>query len=138
MKIHHIGIGVKNLDASVRFYQDALGLEEVDYIDWPELGLRAAVIPIGDTVLELIEPVSPEGAVAKDLAEGVSERGNGVHHLAFEVDDIEAAVRKLRAGKFEMMSEAPQSTKGGRLAWLRRCEAPGAMIELVEAGYRIV
>ncbi len=136
-KVHHIGIGVPDLAASIAFYTFALGLDSVERIDWPELGLRAAAIPFGETILELIEPVAPQGVIAEDLGRLVRERGGGVHHLAIEVEDIDAAVARLKVQGVRMLDEVPHSVAGGRIAWLRSNTAAGALIELVETGYQI-
>jgi methylmalonyl-CoA/ethylmalonyl-CoA epimerase len=137
MGIHHIGIGVPDLAKSMEFYCAVLGVESVELVEWPELGLRAAVIRVGKAVIELIEPVSPRGAIAEDLASQVSKRGSNVHHLAVEVDDLDEALSRLTAAGIELVDEAPRSVAGGRIAWLRSNPAPGALIELVESGYRI-
>lgn len=136
-KIHHIGIGVPDLAASIDFYTAALGLGPADRVDWAELGLRAATLPVGEMILELIEPVAPQGAIAEDLGRLVNEQGGGVHHLALEVEDLDKAVTRLKAQGIQMLDEVPRSVAGGRIAWLRSNTAAGALIELVETGYRI-
>ncbi len=137
LKVHHIGIGVANLAASVDFYKAILDENAVEYIEWATLGLRAATIVAGNTILEVIEPVEPKGVIAHDLGRLVAEQGTGVHHLAFEVEDIDAAVERLKAHGFQLIDDAPRRVDGGRIAWMGSHPAAGVMIELVEAGYRI-
>lgn len=135
-KIHHIGIAVKNLDDMVRFYQDELGLKVSSTASWP--GLKAAIIPLGDVLIELIEPVDkPQLRVAESLCKLVEERGNGVHHLAFEVDDINMELEGLKAKGVKLIDEVPQEIDGGRIAWLHEDAVDGVMIELCEEGYQI-
>ena len=137
MKIQHIGIGVRDLDATVRFYEKILGIPVEDKLEWSELGLRAAVIPVAETRLEFIEPTDPRGDVAQSLARLVAERDGAVHHLAFEVDDLDQTIQQLTQQGIKLMTDAPVESTGGRLLWLGDEEAGGTMIELVEQGYRI-
>ena len=136
-KIQHIGIGVRDLDATVRFYEQILGIPVEDKLEWDELGLRAAVIPVAETRLEFIEPTDPQGDVAQSVAQLVAERDGAVHHLAFEVDDLDQAIERLTQQGIKLMTDAPVETAGGRLVWLNDDATNGTMIELVEPGYRI-
>ena len=133
-RVHHIGIGVRDVDKMTHVYR-SLGLEPTGTVQWP--GLRAALFPAGDIILELIEPLAPETRVGKSLSRLVDERDGSVHHLCFEVDDIEAAVRLLRIGGVKMTDEVPQETDGGLVAWLAEDAVDGVMIELCEEGYEI-
>ena len=137
IKIQHVGIGVRDLDAMIHFYKDILGLPLEETLDWAALGLRAAVLPIGEVKLELIEAISPQGEIAQDLARLVEERGGGLHHLAFEVDDLDQTLRDLKQQGVKLINETPLEAAGGRLAWVSGDATPGCMIELVEKGYRI-
>lgn len=137
LSVQHIGIGVRDLDAMVHFYGDILGLPVEDRPDWAALGLRAAVLPVGNTKLELIEPTQPQGEIAETLARLVEERGGGIHHLAFEVDDLEETLAALKAAGVALINETPVESASGRLAWLKETDTPGTMIELVEKGYHI-
>jgi methylmalonyl-CoA epimerase len=132
--VHHIGIGVRDLGEMTRLYQ-RLGLELTGTVAWP--GLKAALLPAGDVLLELIEPTAPETAVGESLARLVDERAGGVHHICFEVDDIEAAVDVLRSDGVEMIEPAPQETAGGLVAWLAEGAVEGVMIELCQEGYEV-
>lgn len=134
-RIHHIGIGVKDLEGVLRYYLDTLGLKVLDHVEWP--GLKAALVPIGDVILELIEPIEPQTQVAESLYNLVQEQGGGVHHYCFEVDDIKAEVNRLRSKGVKMIGEAPQQSAGGIIAWLSESTPDGIMIELCQEGYEI-
>lgn len=134
-RIHHIGIGVRDLSEAIRFYTDTFGVELVDQVCWP--GLKAALFSAGEVILELIEPIEPQSEVAESLERLVNERGGGVHHLCFEVDDIEADVERLREKGVQMIGEAPQQAAGGTIAWLAEKTLDGMMIELCQQGYEV-
>jgi methylmalonyl-CoA/ethylmalonyl-CoA epimerase len=136
-KVHHIGIAVKDLDSAIRFYRDVLGLKPGKMLDWKVEGLKAALFPMGDTILELIQPVKPKGQIAHTIAEGAQAKDGIVHHLCYTVDDIEATMADLRAKGVKLVSETPEQTTGGKAAWLDRRTIDGCMIELVEEGYEI-
>jgi len=135
-RLHHIGIGVKDLESTVHFYKDILGLEPLGTVEWP--GLKAVLFPFGNVILELIQPVGePQLRVGESLYRLVKERGNGVHHFAFEVDDIDADVASLQLKGVRLIDEVPQQTAGGRIAWLHEEALDGVMIELCQEGYQI-
>ena len=134
-RIHHIGIGVKDLEQIKQFFEYKLGLELIAEVSWP--GLKAALFPVGAVTLELIEPLKPETKVAESLHRLVQKRDVGVHHLCLEVDNIEALVEALRAKDVRMIGEAPQEAAGGKIAWLDENTLDGVMIELCQEGYEI-
>src|SRR3954453_21087184 len=99
--LDHIGIAVKSIDAA-RVYE-ALGLT-VDHVEVVETqGVRTAFLSVGDSNLELLEPTGPDSAVAKFI----EKRGEGIHHLCFRVDDIEAHLARLEEQGFRLINEAP-------------------------------
>lgn len=132
-RLHHIGVGVKDLRATRLVCQDVLGLQYLDQASWP--GLEAALFKIGDVILELIEPSDAELPVGKSLLKLVRERGGGVHHLCLEVSDIAQTVRALKARGVQTMTEAPQLTAGGQVIWLAEGFLEGLMIEICEEGF---
>ncbi|MGH9458073.1 MAG: methylmalonyl-CoA epimerase [Thermoanaerobaculia bacterium] len=127
MKLDHIGIAVKSLDAA-RIYED-LGLS-VSHVETVETqGVKTAFLPVGDTRLELLEPTGPDSPVAKFIG----KRGEGVHHLCFEVSDIEMELEKLQAKGYRLVNEAPvPGAKGRRVAFLHPSAGNGVLIELTE------
>ena len=90
-RIDHIGIAVNDLDQAVAFYRETYGLTVWERIDLPERHMAVAVCRIGDSMIELITPTSHEAAFARYL----EEHGEGIHHIAFQVDDVEAALRTI-------------------------------------------
>ena len=130
-RIDHIGIAVKNIDEAAKIYTDALGLKVQDIELMESVGVKIAMIPVGDSKIELVEPTNPEGGVARFI----EKRGEGLHHLAFEVSDIEAALDLLKAKGMPLVDEKPRSGAGeSRIAFLNPKGANGVSIELVEPG----
>jgi len=130
-RIDHIGIAVKNIDDAAKLYTDALGLKVQDIELMESVGVKIAMIPVGDSKIELIEPTNPEGGIARFI----EKRGEGLHHLAFEVSDIEAALDLLKAKGIPLVDEKPRSGAGeSRIAFLNPRGANGVSIELVEPG----
>lgn len=130
-RIDHIGIAVKNIDDAAKLYTDALGLKVQDIELMESVGVKIAMIPVGESKIELIEPTNPEGGIARFI----EKRGEGLHHLAFEVSDIEAALDLLKAKGIPLVDEKPRSGAGeSRIAFLNPKGANGVSIELVEPG----
>jgi methylmalonyl-CoA/ethylmalonyl-CoA epimerase len=129
--LDHIGIAVANLDEALSFYRDALGLE----IEAPELvasqNVRAHFIPAGQSALELLEPTADDSPIAKYL----SKRGPGLHHITLRVDDIRAALARLKERGVRLIDEAPRAGAHGSLvAFIHPSSAHGVLVELKQAG----
>ena len=127
-KINHIGIAVNNIEDAVKLYTDALGLK-VKGIEIVEAQkVRTAVIPVGESKIELIESTDPEGVIAKYI----EKRGEGLHHLALEVSDIQEALDTLREKGVRLIDEKPRiGVEDTRIAFLHPKETK-VLIELVE------
>jgi methylmalonyl-CoA epimerase len=127
-KIHHIGIAVRNIAEAARLYE-ALGLA-VQHVETVESqGAKVAFLPIGDTEIELLEPLAPETTVGQCI----EKRGEGVHHIAIEVADIRAAMAKLREQGARLLSEQPQPGAGGTLvAFVHPRSTCGVLLELCQ------
>ena len=125
-KINHIGIAVKDLEASKRFYEESLGLA-VDHEE--TLGeMKIAFIPIGEVNVELIQSTTEEGVIAKFIA----KRGEGIHHIAYEVDDIDGALERLKDQGIKLVDEKPRpGAHGTRVAFLHPKSTNGVLSELV-------
>src|SRR5687768_5365079 len=93
MKVNHLGIATKGIDEALKFWQDALGLENVHTEIVEDQKVRVAMLPIGATRIELLEPTSEDSPISKFL----EKRGGGIHHIAVEVEDIEASLNRLKA-----------------------------------------
>ncbi|HEY1013404.1 MAG TPA: methylmalonyl-CoA epimerase [Herpetosiphonaceae bacterium] len=128
-RIDHLGLAVRDLDAAVALYGALFGMAEWERIELPERHMAVAVARVGGALLELITPTSDEAAFAKFLA----ERGEGVHHVAYEVDDIEAALAALEQAGARLIDRVPRpGIHGTRIAFLHPKAAAGVLIELVE------
>ena len=127
--IDHTGIAVADLDDSLPFYQEVLGLPLVHRETVADQGVEAALLDIGDGHIELISPLGPETGVAKFLA----ERGPGLHHLAYRVADIDAALASLSAAGVRLIDQQPRiGIRGSRVAFLHPSAANGVLTEIVE------
>ncbi len=129
MKIDHLGIATRGLDEAIAFWRDALGLEVVATEEVAEQGVRVAMLPIGETRVELLEPTSESSPVAKFL----EKRGAGVHHIAVRVEDIRATLARLKEQGLRLIDEVPRTGAGGCLvAFVHPSSAQGVLLELVE------
>ena len=127
-KIDHIGIAVRNLEEAVKLYADSLGLKVKTIEIVERQKVKTAIIPVGESKIELIESTDPDGVIAKHI----EKRGEGLHHLALEVSDIEAALALLKSKGTPLVDEAPRTgVEGTRIAFLHP-KATKALIELVE------
>jgi methylmalonyl-CoA/ethylmalonyl-CoA epimerase len=127
--LDHTGIAVADLDQSIPFYRDVLGMPLVHRETIPEQGVEAALLDIGDSHVELIAPLAPDTGVARFL----EQRGPGLHHVAYRVDDIEAALASLSAAGVRLIDERPRlGIRGSRVAFLHPSAAGGVLTEIVE------
>ena len=127
-KIDHIAIVVYNIEEALQFYEGALGLELTEVKEAPEQAVRIAFLPVGESQIELVEPLSTDSGVARYL----EKRGEGLHHICLEVDDIEAALQDLAAQGIRLIDEQPRRGAHGRVAFLHPKSAHGVLIELIE------
>lgn len=128
-RIDHIGIAVQNINDALKFFEDALGMK-LDHIASEEGGrTQVAFMPVGASEIELVEPQDSESGLAKFLA----KRGEGVHHICFEVDDIDAALARLKEHGAQLIDETPRTNaKGWRYAFIHPKSAHGVLIELYQ------
>jgi methylmalonyl-CoA/ethylmalonyl-CoA epimerase len=131
LKVDHLGIAVRDLDAAVRAYR-ALGFEVESVHDVPTEKVRAAFLPVGESRLELLEPTAADSAIGRFL-----EKRSGLHHVCLLVADIEAALAELKAAGVELIDERPRPGAGGsRVAFLHPRAGAGVLLELKEAPRR--
>ncbi|MDX6270925.1 MAG: methylmalonyl-CoA/ethylmalonyl-CoA epimerase [Acidobacteriota bacterium] len=129
MKLEHIGIATYKIDDALKFWRDALGLSVVETEEVAEQGVRVAMLPVGEPRIELLEPTSDASPVAKFL----EKRGAGIHHIAVRVDDIRAALARLKEQGARLIDESPRVGAGGCLvAFVHPASAGGVLLELVE------
>jgi len=128
-KIDHLGVAVASIDEALAVYR-ALGLAEVQREEVPGQKVVAAFLPVGESRIELLEPTADDSPVAKFLA----KRGEGIHHVCFAVEDIDAALEDLSRRGFRLIHrEAVPGADGKRIAFLHPEAGHGVLIELSES-----
>ncbi len=127
--IEHIGIAVKNLDDSIKYYEDVLGLECYAVEEVKDQKVKTAFFMLGQTKIELLESTDPEGPIGKYL----EKKGEGVHHLAFAVDGIENALEELQSKGVQLVDKNPRKgAEGLDIAFLHPKSTKGVLTELCE------
>ena len=127
--IDHIGIAVASIQESLSFWETSLGIEPHGIQEVPEQKLRTAFLPVGGTEIELLESTSAESSVAKFI----EKHGEGLHHIAIRVDDIDAALAELKAKGIQLIDETPRNGAGGaRIAFVHPRATHGVLLELCE------
>jgi len=128
-KINHIGIAVKSLDDSLPFYRDNLGMAFAGIEVVSEQKVRVAMLQVGESKIELLEPTSDDSPMARFI----EKNGPGIHHLAFEVEDLEAAIARLMAEGARMIDEKPRvGAHGSRIAFVHPKSSNGVLTELCQ------
>lgn len=136
MGLDHVGIAVSSIDDALSFYSGLLGLELAGVEVVEEQKVKTAFLPLGKPVegsvrteVELLESTDPEGPIGKFLA----AKGEGVHHVAFRVDDLDAALAELKAAGVRLIDETPRRGAGGaRIAFIHPKSSRGVLVELCE------
>ena len=129
MKLHHIGIAVNSIDEKLKIWQQCLGIEFEDIEEVPDQKVRVAVLPVGDVNIELLEPVGDDSTIRKFI----NKRGEGLHHLCFEVEDIEKILSDMRSQGFTLIDEKPRiGASGKKIAFIHPKSMGGVLIELTE------
>ncbi len=127
-RIHHIGIAVKSLEEAAKLYTGPLGLKKAETGELAEEKVKIAYIQVGENKIELVAPASPESDIAKFIA----ENGEGLHHLAFEVKDIDAALAKLKAQGVPLIHQTPKVGVGGARFALFEPKGTKVLMEVVQ------
>ena len=129
MQIDHIGIAVKSLADAVKVYQQAMGLDVSGYDQVDDQGVRVAMLPIGESRIELLEPIRPDSPIEKFMA----KRGEGIHHIAVKVDNIETALARLKDSGARLIDSTPRlGAHNTRIAFVHPASTHGVLLELVE------
>ena len=126
--VHHVGIAVRDMEAALRFYAEALGLPVVKQGEAPARGARVALLAVGGSYLELVQPTRDDSP----FAEHIAERGEGLHHVAFQTEDVSALVAALRAKGVPLQDAEPREGFTGRLSYLAPEAMDGALLEVVQ------
>jgi len=128
-KIDHIGVAVENLNEAMRLYREGLGLEIEGTEEVKEQRVKVAFIPVGESRIELIESTDPNGLIAKFI----ERRGEGIHHIALEVDHIEDVLQKLKEKGVQLIDEKPRiGAHKMKIAFLHPKSTKGVLLELCE------
>lgn len=128
-KIDHLGIAVHSIEAAMPLYTGMLGLELHEIEEVEDQKVRTAVFPVGESRIELLEPTSPDSPVAKFL----EKRGEGIHHVALGVQDVAAALARLKAEGARLIDEAPRKGAGGAMiAFVHPKSTGGVLLELCQ------
>lgn len=128
-KLDHIGIAVSNLEESVKFYEEILGLklQGIETID--EQKVKVAFLPVGDTEVELLEATTLDSPIAKFI----EKKGQGIQHIAFRVENIEKALAEMKEKGIRLIDEKPRYGAGGaKIAFLHPKSTNGVLVELCE------
>ena len=127
--VHHIGMAVADLEKSMEFYRGLFGLEPGPIIVREDLNVRGCFIPVGDTNLELLEGTSPDSTITIHI----NQRGEGLHHVCFEVGEIADKLKNLEALGIPVLDKVPRvGLMGGQIGFLDASAAGGVLIELAE------
>jgi methylmalonyl-CoA epimerase len=128
-RIDHIGIAVEDLDAAIALHEEAYGMEVVHRETVAEQGVEAVLLDVGENHVELLAPLGPDTPVGKFLA----KKGPGLHHVAYQVPDIDAALGELRAAGLRLIDETPRTgIRSSRVAFLHPSATGGVLTEIVE------
>jgi methylmalonyl-CoA/ethylmalonyl-CoA epimerase len=128
-RLDHIGIAVEKIDESLAIWEGVLGLPLHGTEEVAEQKVRTAFLPVGESEVELLETTDPEGAIGKYIA----AKGPGIQHIAFRVDDIDAALAELKAKGVRLIDQEPRKGAGGaRIAFLHPKATGGVLVELCE------
>lgn len=130
MKLSHIGIAVRSLDDSLKFYRDTLGLRLASIETIAAEKVRVAMLPLGAIRIELLEATAEDSPIARFI----EKRGEGIHHIAIEVERLEARLHQLAAAGVRILSDKGEpGASGQRYAFLHPSSCRGVLVELVEA-----
>ncbi len=127
-RIHHVGVVVPSLEEGLKFWRDALGMRLTKSATIDEQGVRAALLEVGGSEIELPEPLSPENGVGKFLA----RRGGGLHHVCFETDDVARELAGAKAKGIQLIDQAPRKGLAGMICFLHPRATRGVLVEYAQ------
>jgi len=131
-RIDHIGVAVEVIDAAMELYRDGLGMREQHRETVESFGVEAVLLEVGDGHVELLRPLTAESAVGRFL----EKNGPGIHHVAYQTDDIDSALGEVRAAGLRLIDEEPRTgIRQSRVAFLHPKTTGGVLTELVEAAH---
>jgi len=125
---NHVAIAVKSLDESLKLFENLFGLKATKIEEVPDQGVKAALIPIGSGEIELLEPIDPNGGVAKFIA----TRGEGIHHICLEVDNTDKELQSLAGKGVQLIDKVGRKGLAGRVGFIHPKSTKGVLIELAQ------
>jgi LAO/AO transport system kinase len=128
--IDHLGVAVKSIEAALGFYEGQLGMQVTLRENVPHEKVNVAMLPAGGPRIELLEPADPESVIGRFLA----KRGEGLHHVALRVPDLNAAVERLRKAGARLLNEPQTGAGGHRYVFVHPASTGGVLLELIEGG----
>ena len=128
MHIHHIAIAVKDLDATLQFYRDALGIDVAGRHEVPAEGVEVAFLPLGESEIELLRPLDPENSIGRFI----EKRGEGIHHLCVQVEDIAATVAQLKTQGAQLTGDIRSHPDGTQYVFVHPKSTHGVLLELYQ------
>jgi methylmalonyl-CoA/ethylmalonyl-CoA epimerase len=127
-RIHHVSVVVRDMEEAFVFYRDILGLPLSKITVVEDQGVKAALLPVGEAEIELLEPINPDAGVTRFL----ERRGEGLHHLCLETDDIESELARLKDRGVELIDQEPRIGLAGRVCFLHPRALHGMLVELAQ------
>ena len=127
-KVHHVGVVVRDMQRALRFYRDTLGLPVHKAQTIEDQGVKAALLTLGDSEIELLEPIVEDNGIARYL----QSRGEGLHHVCFQVDDVQRDLDALKARQVELIDQEPRDGIAGRICFLHPRAMHGTLVELCQ------
>jgi methylmalonyl-CoA/ethylmalonyl-CoA epimerase len=127
-RLHHVAVAVRNLESALRFYRDALGIAVGKRASVADQGVQAAMLPLEEGEIELLEPTNPAGGVARFL----ERRGEGPHHICLETPDVTAALAQARAANLPLIDQTPRPGLAGLIGFLHPKACCGLLVELAQ------
>jgi len=127
-KVNHIAIVVEDIGQALAFWQDALGLHLQKIEDVPSEKVKVAFLPVGDSEVELVQPTEEESGISKFLR----DRGPGLHHMCFEVEDIDQTLLRLKTKGIRVINESPIQLPGRKMTFIHPKSTMGVLVELYQ------
>ena len=128
--LNHVCIAVRDIEATIAFYRDVFSLDGAEVEEVPDQAVKAALVRVGGSLLEFIQPTDPSGGVARFI----ERRGEGLHHICFEVENLQATLDGLGARGIDLIDKAPRQGLAGMIAFLHPRSTGGVLVELVDQG----
>ena len=128
IKINHVAIVVQNIDAALSFWEQTFGLELDHVEEVPSQKSKVAFLPLGESEIELVQPTTSDSGLANFL----EKRGEGMHHICIEVEDIDAALAELKSKGVRLINEVPEELPGRKMAFIHPKAANGVLVELYQ------